>query len=291
MYRSNLLAGLSGRVAGKPVVWNIRCSSLEPLRFSSRAVARLGGVLARWVPRFVINCSSQSVSIHDRLGYGAAEGAVIPNGYDPEVLTMDEKARSRTRRALGLRGGAFVIGTVGRWHVQKGIPLLLQAVRLLRERGIPVRLVLAGRGLDSENPELAKIIQESGCSDQVERLGQRRDIPDIARALDLHVLASIGSEGFPNVVAETMLAGTPNVATDVGDAAHIVGDTGWVVGPGQADALADAIGAAHEEWASSPAQWQRRRKAARQRIVDNFSLESMATAYEKVWRQVVRSAA
>ena len=120
------------------------------------------------------------------------------------------------------------------------------------------------------------------------RPGERTDIPEIARAPDLHVLASIGAEAFPNVVAETMLSGTPNVATDVGDAAFIVGDTGWTVAPGDADALAGAIEQAYLEWANSPDKWRERREAARRRIADNFTIERMVEAYEEVWRKVAR---
>lgn len=286
MYRSNLLAGLSAHVAGKPVVWNIRCSSLGPIRVPSRLVAYLGGALARWVPRFIINCSAQSTILHKRWGYGAAEGAVIPNGYDPEYFQIDERARAVTRSSLGLKPGTFVIGTIGRWHAQKGLPVFLEALRLLRERKIPARLLLTGRGLDLQNDELAQLISASGCADHVQQLGERRDIPIIARALDLHVLASIGAEGFPNVVAETMLSGTPNVVTDIGDSALIVGETGWVVPPRDAEKLANAIDEAFREWSSSPVQWAKRREAARSRIADNFSMDRMACAYEDVWKKV-----
>jgi glycosyltransferase involved in cell wall biosynthesis len=287
LYRANLLAGLSARAASKPIVWNIRCSSLEPLGLPSRMLAYLGGSLTRWLPRFVINCSARSVTIHDRLGYGAVPGTVISNGYDASLLCMDEKARAETRSSLGIDPGAFVIGTIARWHAQKGIPVLLQAFRTVRERGIPALMVLTGRGLDADNQELSQLIRATGHADDVQALGARGDVPAIARALDLHVLASVGSEAFPNVVAETMLSGTPNVVTDVGEAGLIVGDTGWVIAPGSADELADAIAKAYAEWSSSPRDWRKRRDAARQRISDNYSLERMVGAYEDVWRNVL----
>lgn len=286
MYRSNLVGGVLGRLTGKEVVWNIRCSSLAPLHFRSRLVAKLGGRLARWVPRFIINCSEESVKIHGSLGYDAAEGAVIPNGYDPGMLRIDDRSRSSTRRTFRVEPETFLIGTVGRWHIQKGIPILIEALRLLRQRGVIARLILTGRGLEARNEELSRLISASGCADQVQAIGERRDIPEIARALDLHVLASIGSEGFPNVVAETMVSGTPNVATAIGDAALIVGKTGWIVKPGDAAALADAIEAAYREWKFSPARWKRRREEARQRIIDNFTLERMVGRYEEVWWKV-----
>jgi glycosyltransferase involved in cell wall biosynthesis len=144
--------------------------------------------------------------------------------------------------------------------------------------------------MDGANAELAQLVRQSGCAEAVQLLGERSDVRDIARALDLHVLASIGSEGFPNVVAETMLSGTPNVVTDVGDSALIVGDTGWVVSPADAGALADAVEAAYKQRAAAPEEWARRRDSARKRIVENFSLERMIRAYEGVWQKVAGTA-
>jgi len=290
MYRANLLGGLAARLAGIPVVWNIRCSSIAPLRPGSRLLAYLGGALARWIPDAIVNCSGKSAELHDRFGYGRAEGVVIPNGYDSADFSLDDAARARTRTALGIGPGDFVVGTIARWHPQKGIPVFMRAIQQLRERNIPVRAILLGRGMDDANPELARLVQQSGCAEAVQLLGERSDVRDIARSLDLHVLASIGSEGFPNVVAETMLSGTPNVVTDVGDSALIVGDTGWIVVPADAAALADAIEAAYKQHASAPEEWARRRDSARERIVENFSLERMIRAYEGVWQKVAGTA-
>lgn len=285
MYRGNVLGGLSSRMAGKPVIWNIRASSLGPLRLASRVLARVGGKLAKWVPEHVINCSVNSAKLHARLGYDAADGTIIPNGYDPALFRPDEAAREKLRRALGIEPGTFVVGAIARWHAQKGLPHLVAALRILRERQVPVRMLLVGIELEPSNLKLMKMIEEAGCANSVQLLGYRADAADIARALDLHVLAAIGAEGFPNAVAESMLAGTPNVVTDVGDAKMIVGDTGWVVEPGKSEQLADAIEQAHDAWSNSAA-WARRRKQARKRIEDNFSLSRMVRSYERIWHQV-----
>jgi glycosyltransferase involved in cell wall biosynthesis len=291
MYRANLLAGVLGRLSGKPVLWNIRCSSLDPLRPASRFVAYAGGFLARWLPDFVINCSARSAALHARWGYERAEGAVIPNGYDPALLHPDEEARSATRASLGIPADRFCIGTVARWHPMKGFPVLLQAAGLLRRRGLKFTLLLVGMGLNSDNSELTALIRKNGCEDVVQLLGHRADVAELDRAFDLHVLASVGAEGFPNAVAESMLSGTPNVASDVGDAALIVDDCGWVVGHNDPGALAAAIEAAFKEWSVSPAEWKERREAGRKRIADQFSLDRMAGAYEAVWRTVASSKA
>jgi glycosyltransferase involved in cell wall biosynthesis len=286
MYRSNLLAGLAGKLAGIPVVWNIRGSTLEPLRLATRVLARTGGIFARWLPEATINCSARSAELHSSFGYKAADEVIIGNGYNPHQFEPDEGKRNFIRRELGVEADAFLVGAIARWHPQKGHPVLLHALELLNGRGIRAPLVLVGRGLDSGNVELQRLIRVHKLSSCTYLLGERADISDIARALDLHVLASIGGEGFPNAVAETMLSGTPNVVTDVGESSLIVEDTGWIASPGDPTALANAIEWAHAEWSKSPANWQQRRRRARKRVADNFGIDQMVKAYERVWRQV-----
>ena len=93
--------------------------------------------------------------------------------------------------------------------------------------------------------------------------------------LDLHILPSAYGEAFPNVV-EAMACETPCVVTDVGDAAYIVGDTGWVVPPNDAEALASAIEKALKE--RHKGQWQQLCLSARQRIQQHFDIQKMISA-------------
>lgn len=282
LYRSNVLGGLAARMAGVPASWGIHCSSLTPLRLRSRALVYLSALLAPFVPKFIVNCSARSAELHAKLGYAAAPGAVIPNGYDPERFRPDSNSRQAERKRLGVAPDEFLIGSIGRWHPQKDIPNLLHALRIVSEHGAPVRCLLLGSGLDENNPALMREIRESGCREIVSALGMRSDLPELARAMDLHVLASCGAEAFPNAVAETMLSGTPNVVTDVGDSALIVGDAGWVVAPRSPKQLADAILAAIRLKADAR-EWDRRRAAARDRIAQSFTEERMAEAYSEVW--------
>jgi glycosyltransferase involved in cell wall biosynthesis len=289
MYRSNLLGGLAARGAGVPCVWGIHCSSLDPLPFRSRLWVYVGGAAAPYLADYVINCSKRSAELHQRLGFGRVPGRVIPNGYDPEAFYPDDERREKLRAELGIEHGTFVVGAVARWHRQKDIPNLLHAVRLAVDDGVPIKCLLVGHELGPENAELAAAIRDARCEALATCLGRRTDIADLARAFDLHVLPSSGGEAFPNSVSETMLSGTPNVVTDVGDSAFIVADTGWTVPPSDAQALKAAIAAAHQEFASDHAAWQERRRAARQRIADNFTFDRMAADYEEVWSKVARS--
>jgi glycosyltransferase involved in cell wall biosynthesis len=282
MYLSNLLSGIFARRAGIPVVWSIHNSSLENVGLRSRVSAFAGGLTARWLPSFVVNCSAYSAKLHARYGYGAAKGAIIANGYDPAAFFPSAKARNATRKALGIDKGAFVIGSISRWHSQKDIPTLVRALGELRQKHPDAIGLLIGRGLDPSNSDLMREIEKAGVSDKLLPLGIREDVADLARAMDVHVLAS-RTEAFPNVVAETMLSGVPNIVTDVGDSGQIVGDTGWIVPARDPLQLAEAIGEAHREWVESRDNWAKRSDDARSRIASHFTFERMAERYEELW--------
>ncbi len=285
MYAANLVGGLCARACGVPVVWGIHGSSLDPLRRLTRMQVYAGGLLARWIPQFVVSCADSSVRLHARFGYGAAPGGVIYNGYDPDMFYPDGAARAAARERLGIEPEAFAIGCIARWDPQKDIPNLLEAVKIARGRGAAGPLLLVGNMLDSENRALTRLIGQAGLDD-VRCLGRRPDIRELANAFDLHVLASCGAEAFPNTVAETMLCEVPNAVTDIGDSGLIVGETGWVVPSRDPQRLGDAIAGAHLEWQEQPAKWLERRRSARRRIADNFTFDRMANAYEDLWRRI-----
>ena len=84
-----------------------------------------------------------------------------------------------------------------------------------------------------------------------------------------------------------MACETPCVVTDVGDAAYIVSDTGWVVPPREPATLADAIELAIKE--SRESNWQNRCRTARAFIEKNFSIHSMVEAYQCLWREALNN--
>ncbi|MGN6059499.1 MAG: glycosyltransferase [Sphingomicrobium sp.] len=285
MYFANMLSALVARRSGTPVVWGIHNSSFERVGLASRLCAYAGGANAKRFTSFVVNCSRHSSELHKKLGYSAAPNTVVPNGYDPLEFRPDEPARRKARRSLGVDDQVFVIGCVARWHPHKDIPSLLKALRIAADEGAPLRCLLVGRGLDEANRQLAAEIIKAGCGSLVTLLGTRNDVPDLARAFDIQVLSS-RSEAFPNVIAETMLSGTPNVVTDVGDSAFMVGDTGWVVPARDPARLAGAIVDAWRECSRQPDGWRARRRRARERIARHFTFEKMADAYALIWREV-----
>ena len=230
------------------------------------------------VPAAIVSCSEQAALAHQRLGYQGRKFTVIQNGYDLAIRPQ-QAARDRLRREWGIPSQMPLLGTVARSDPQKDHANLLSALALLATQAEisaaywPARDRAVQRRVGAAN-------FESGLEDKVLLLGVRDDIPDVMSALDLHVLSSLG-EAFPNVVAEAMACGTPCAVTDVGDAASIVGSTGWVAAPRDAASLAQCM-----ERALRVIQSSRREElsnACRQRIVECFGIERMVAAYKDVW--------
>lgn len=291
MYHANLLGGVVSRLAGvRAVCWGIRHSTLEAgsSKQSTIMVAKLCAKLSRWVPARIVCCAQMAVEVHQALGYTPSKFVTIPNGYDLAQFMPARWCGLRLRDEWGFAPTSLLLGMVARFDPHKDHENLLKALALLRQQGTEYRCVLVGTGLDSGNNELAGWLLRHGLLDRVLLLGRRADIPAVMNALDLHVLSSYG-EAFPNVLAEAMACGTPCVTTDVGDAATIVGDTGWVVPPRNPHALASAIEQALNG-RRDLSQWQARQQAARERVANNFSIERMVSAYRQVWLEATMKA-
>lgn len=278
MYHGNLAALAANWLASSrpAVIWNIRTSMDDPLVFgrATRMVIRLGAWLSSRVDAILYN-SDRSRKQHGRLGYYSGREAVIPNGFDPDLWDHGPDARRVARAELGLDDMAPVVGFVGRGATVKDVPTLMRAFSRLRTRIPAAQLICIGRDIETYCP--------SGIStDGVSFLGQRSDVARLYAAFDVFCLSS-RVEGFPNVVGEAMACGVACVTTNVGDAAEVVGETGWVVPPGDPVAFAEALEAALREPAEAIAQ---RGLAARRRIKERFDLATIITSYETLYRTI-----
>jgi glycosyltransferase involved in cell wall biosynthesis len=284
MYHADLIGGLVARLAGvKVVCWGIRHTNLtsRDVKRSTIMVAKICAKLSWIVPAHIVSCSQQAALVHQQLGYCVHKFSVIANGYDLLKFNPVANARVGLGQALGISDDIALLGMVARFDPQKDHSNLIAALCRVKKQNVNFCCVLVGTGMDTTNSELVELLRQFDVVDKVHLLGQRNDIPFIMSALDCHVLSSLG-EAFPNVLAEAMACGTPCVTTDVGDAALIVGDTGWVVPAENAEALASAL---LESLATleDTQSWSIRKQQARERIVDNFSLERMVKAYQTAW--------
>lgn len=286
MYHADLIGGIVARLAGiKHVFWNVRHTALEPgkSKRSTILIAKMCSFLSNKIPKKIMYCAYEAQIVHEAQGYQQGKGYVVPNGYDLTKFSISTAIGKEFREAVSVNDDDFLIGMVGRYNPQKDHENLIHALGLVRSSGIEFKLVLIGVDLDAKNQEVIAQIEMHNLFNNVLLLGQRTDIPSAMNGLDIHVLSSSFGEAFPNVLAEAMACGTPCVTTDVGDAALIVGDTGWIVEPKKPYLLAHAIVQAMEDKKADVEGWVLRQKNCRNRIVENFNIEKMIEHYHNTW--------
>jgi glycosyltransferase involved in cell wall biosynthesis len=289
MYHGNLAAAVAGILTRipTPVLWNIRHTPYDLGDYSQMTAAtiRLGACFSRYPARILYN-SRTSALRHEALGYAAARRAVFPNGFDLARFAPSAEARVSVRSELGIGQEAPLVGLVARFHPQKDHRSFIQAAALFRACAPGSHFLLCGDGITWDNPPLVGWIEVTGIRDCCHLLGRREDVPRLMAALDIGSIAS-SAEAFPNVIGEAMACGVPCVVTDVGDLAVIVGETGVVVPPKDPQALADGW----RRLLLDMSQEDRMRLglAARQRIVENYSLEKIVEQYERLYESLVTS--
>lgn len=286
MYHADLIGGIAARLAGRiPVSWGLRQSNLVPgsSRRTTIWTAKACARLSRGLPTRIVCCSEATRAVHTELGYDATKLVVIDNGYDTQALQPDPAARASARAELGISEETPLVGLVARRDPQKNHAGFFDAARKLGARLPEAHFVLCGEGMEISSPTVARWVDTAGLGTRCHLLGRRDDIGRWNAALDVATCCSTYGEGFPNVVAEAMACGTPCVVTDVGDAARIVDTLGKVVPPGDAEALASAW---YDLLTRPTEDRQELSRAVRQRIVENFSIESTVAKYEKLYTEI-----
>ncbi len=286
LYHADFIGGIVARIVGiRRVYWGLRSTNLfaDETNRSTRIVIKLNALLSFLVPKKIISCSVKGVEVHQLFGYRKDKFSVVPNGYDLHQFAPDAEAGHTLRLSLEIPDGIPLLGMVARFDPQKDHLNLIKALGLLKQSGHSFFCVLIGSGMNEYNIELLAWLDLYGVRERVYLLGQRNDVPVVMNMLDLHILPSAFGEAFPNVLCEAMSCGTPCIATDVGDSALIIGETGWVVPINTPLDLSRSISFAMDEKQKNPDAWALRKSNARQRILERFSIEKMVENYHLVW--------
>ncbi len=289
MYHADLLGGLAARLAGVSAIsWCVRNSILKKseTKLSTRAVVGLCASLSEWVPSRILVCSEMARKVHVELGYVEKKMLVVPNGFDLFRFKPDEDARKKIRAELGIAVDTPLVGLIGRFDPVKNHLGFIEAAGLLHRRMPHVHFVLAGKNIDIYNSELVQPISQAGVLNNVHLLGLRNDMPALMAALDVLASSSYG-EAFPNVLGEAMACGVPCVATEVGDSAYIVGDTGRVVASGDMPGLAHALEAL---LVLRPPEKLALNERARARVAVNFEIGKVVKQYEDFYESLLAKA-
>lgn len=286
MHHADLIGGIAARLAGiRKIAWGIRSGDLNPAVTRRRTVwiARVCGILSRFVPQVTVCCSEASRRSHAELNYDQASMVVIPNGFDLQRFSPSADVRASMRAQLGIPGDAIAIGSFARFHPAKDHATFFRAAGLLG-RAVPNTVfLLCGEGIESADPQLSSWISQAGLQGRCYLLGRRNDVPALTAALDIATSSSCGTEAFSNAIGEAMATAVPCVVTDVGDSASIVGDAGLVVPPRSPERLC----AAWRELIDLGTEGRSRLGLdARHRVRELFSLEQAAIRYQNLYEHM-----
>jgi glycosyltransferase involved in cell wall biosynthesis len=265
MYHGNLAATLCHIICrgrhDRRLFWNLRASNMDDRRYGR--VIRLSGLLSR-LPEVVIANSEAGAEFHRARGFRPKRMVVIGNGVDTDRFRPDAELRKWLRNELGIAEDAVVVIHVARVDPMKDHESFLSAMS-----GLPaITGLMVGEGTSGLRPP-----------PNVRALGVRPSSQIPYAAADIVASTSAFGEGFSNAIAEGMSAGLVPIATDVGDARRIVGESGLIVRPRDPAAFTAAIASIA---ALSETERRNRGRAARERIVANFTLARSVDAYAEL---------
>jgi glycosyltransferase involved in cell wall biosynthesis len=227
--------------------------------------------------------------------------ALFENGADRERLIRANVVRPE--QAVLMRAGIDVArftpaeepaGTpivlfASRMLWSKGVGELIEAAKLLKRQGVRVRFVFAGPS-DPDNPTSVTEAQLRAWHQVglIDWLGQCEEMPPIVAASHIIALPTYYGEGLPRILLEACACARPVVATPIPACREIIsdGDNGILVPPKDAEALAKAIRMLVE----SPTLRLRMGKKGRERVVEEFSIESVAHRTLQIYGDLLKKA-
>ena len=279
---ANFIGGILAVVTGAPALWHVFYPSVSS---TIRPVHRW---LAAHKDVRSIVCVSTATS-----GQFAGAGLGDKVKVIHDALDIDEfdaaVALPALRRALGLEPDTVVFGSHGRILPRKGYIELIQAARIVAGRLTPAqraacRFVVLGDTPEDMRPdhleECRELVREFGLTDVVHFIGFQREVQAWLADFDVSIVPSIYEDPLPRAVLESMALSKPVIVFDVGGMAEMVTDgvEGRLLGghPPDVEGLAEAC----LSYFADPAVWQRRGRAARDRIERDFDARKHAQALE-----------
>jgi glycosyltransferase involved in cell wall biosynthesis len=228
-----------------------------------------------WAKRLTSGAIDRHVGVGERVSRDVEAMVGLPAG---SVQTIHNGVPDEPQPALPRPAPGTLIGAVGRIEHQKGFDILVRALTAIED----ATLVLVGDG--GERSRLQELARSAGVLERIVWLGWCEDPRAYLSTFDVFVLPS-RFEGFPLALLEAMLAQSAVVAGDVGSVREAVldGETGLLVPPEDADALATAI----RRLLSDDALRRRLGENARRLVLSRFTAEHLTRAFESLYRDLL----
>ena len=230
-------------------------------------------LMAPFLQFYVAVSEDLSNWLQTEVGISKRKVKLIHNGINTEVFNVTKQPSEALRLSI-----------IARLSPIKNHRNLIEAFKLLREEiGLSKLPKLNIIGDGPLRTELEELVDSYQLNTVICFLGARDDIAQLLSQTDIFVLSSI-AEGIPMTILEAMSSSTPIIATDVGGIGEVVttGVEGELVESENPLALAQAI----KLYIENPDRIENQAIAARKRIVEQFSEESMVEQYSRYYDQI-----
>ncbi len=244
--------------------------------------------MVRWIPSEHIYANSRATAAREMARLVRHCEVIFP-GIDLSRFDRGNYPYGVARAELGISLQVPVVISVARFQRGKGQEILLEAASLIRQRGIDVHFILVGDTVAGLEPSYRDLLfrrsRDLGFDKAVHFVGFRDDLPRLLRDADILAHTPILPEAFGLVLVEAMAMKLPVVASRWGGPEEIVveGETGYLVAPGDAQALADRIA----DLLGAPDRRAAMGKAGRRRAEELFSARQMISRFEKTFERVL----
>src|SRR6266849_145548 len=234
--KENILAFLLAKRAGIRHMVRTQHGLPEPKTLKDRTVYRLEHITASTTSRIISVSSDLSKRMSGYVSCGKIE--VVRNAVNLQQV-KSLLSREAAKRKLHLPEHALVIGTAARLEPVKRIDIFLDVAQRIAQHLPNSFFVIAGAG--SERGRMEQLLVGTVVERQVQFLGDRDDVYDVLRAMDLLLITS-DHEGLPTVLLEAMALGTPVVSRRVGGIPEVIDDqvNGVLVDSNDAARIAEA---------------------------------------------------
>ena len=204
---------------------------------------------------------------------------ILYNGVDGEEFRPQPQVREAVRRRHGIPADAVVLGSVGRMTPLKDFSTLLKAAEILAQEAPNLHVLLVGSGpaLSGLQSYVANSYRLAG---RVVFAGKVDGVADLLNAMDIFVLPTL-MEGMSNTLLEALAVGLPAVATRVGGNPEIIaeGSCGYLFAPQDVSELVSQL----RTLLRDPRLRADFGRAARDRVLQHFSLEQMLQRYRDLY--------
>ncbi|MGP5501079.1 glycosyltransferase [Psychrobacter faecalis] len=283
MYHSDLIGGLAAKSLGvENIIWGIRNTQLNANKSILRnSIIKLCAKLSYSIPSQIVCVAHTAMNIHIKQGgYDASKMLVIPNGFDVHRFYSNKMKRRELRDKLNIKSDELVIGNIGRFDPIKNHENFIKACIVLLQKGYRFKVLLAGRNVNLNNPEISKLFKNNKLSKYFLFLGEIDDTVSVYNAIDAFCLCSY-TEGFPNVLGEAMATERVCLTTDAGDAWVVLSDNGYRIDSTSSVDIAIAL----EINVLKKALNDRNciGNAARIAIVNNYSIDKIVSQFESLY--------